>query len=183
MENSRHERAIIVAASYVIGFTSAYIAFGVAATDYQHKITLPPTQPQTETTVAEEERTVLRLEETGLVAVTEDLERLLSAHRSSPLAANVVGATPEPGMAHSLVEAELSRDGAYVYFCEALTADAQTCDPYVYDVAADTLHPVRVNGTDYYPQIDEHRSSWTPSGYLTVNQFRSISPGMPWLLK
>lgn len=184
MENSRHERALVVAASYVIGFASAFIAFGVTQSHTVVPIVThyaPQSQRAIETEPVKE--TTLRMEEAGLVLVSEDLERLLSARKSSPLVASAITAANEPGFAESLVEAELSRDGKFAYFCEVLNEEDATCDAYVYDVALDSLYPVQVRGEVYQPQITSHRSSWTPAGYLTVDQFRSVSTDKPWLLQ
>ena len=182
MENSRHERAMTVVASYVIGFTSAYIAFGATQTPLATPI-ITETPPAV-ATKAEVKHATLRVEEAGLVVVTEDRERLLSARKSSALAANALGAvTNQPGFAERLVEAELSRDGSFVYFCEVLDYSSDTCDAYVYDVALDTVYPVQLGAEVYRPSADLHRSIWTEAGYLVVDQYRSISTEKPWLLQ
>jgi hypothetical protein len=176
-----------VAASYVIGFASAFIAFGV--TDANAPAALPVVaeyiESHEQTAVAAEKvkATTLRVEETGLVLVTEDLERLLSARKSSPLAANALTAANEPGFAERLVEAELSRDGKFAYFCEVLNESDTTCDAYVYDVEMDTIYPVKVNDTVYRPETETHRSSWSSSGNLIVDQFHSVSTSRPWILQ
>lgn len=184
MENTRHDRAIIIAASYVIGFVSAYIGFGLEQTPQAPVV--QPVQVATEVFVEPVNPvTSLAVEPEGLVLVTANGNRLLSARRSENLAANVIDS--EPGFAVKLSEAELSRDGMFVYFCEELTADAVTCSPFVYSVAEDVLHPVSVSGADYRPDAGTHASAWTEDGYLTVEDkangaLVSVTTQMPWKL-
>lgn len=190
MENSRHERAIIVAASYVIGFTSAFIAFGANQTDTTTKnlniISNHDSNYQTAAVVTAPTRSYeasVRIESDGLVVVTDDKERLLSARKSSPHLASVITSAAQPGLAVKVIEAELSRDSEYVYFCEQLTDDAENCSAYIYSIDEDVLHPVVVAGEDYEPNISSHTSAWSPNGYLNIGGYMSASIETPWILQ
>ena len=186
MENTRHERAIVVVASYVIGFTSAFIAYGIAATP---STPLPTAAEHTAPAVAMQPRqgesysASVQIRPEGLVVVTNEGERMLSARRSSPFLANVISSKPEPGISEQIVEAELSRDSKFVYFCEQLTKSAQDCNAYVYSVDQDILHPLQVRGEQYSPQIVTHTSAWSAESNLMVDGFNSVSPETPWLLE
>jgi len=184
MENSRHERALVVVASYVIGFASAYIAFGVSQS--QQIVYMPVVSEQHQVakkSVIASPTASLRVEDDGLVLATQDKERLLTARKSSPLVASLIQAGPTPGFAEKLTEAELSRDSEYVYFCEQLTPEAESCDAYVYSVNDDVLYPVQINGEVYTPNNASHVSAWSPAGYLTIGEYQSASTETPWILQ
>lgn len=189
MENSRHERAVIVAASYVIGFTSAFIAFGLnQANNANYDLVVNPVENQESVTVAptpvRSYQASVRIESDGLVVVTENGERLLSARKNSPaLAASVIASVPQPGFAEKIIEAELSRDSEYVYFCEQLVATDENCSSYVYNIDEDVIYPVIVDGEPYVPTISSHSSAWSPSGYLNIGGYMSASIETPWILQ
>lgn len=181
MNNSRHERAIVVLASYVIGFTTAYIAFGVGQ-PYAKAPSVSYVNNVAQYEIREAPEASIFIDELGLGVITEDRVRLLSARRDA-MAANVISATPQPGVAVALTEAELSRDGKFVYFCEQLTEESDQCDPYVYSLEADVLYPVEVYGERYYPNNATHVSAWSPAGYLTVDDYISATIAEPWKLR
>jgi len=190
MENSRHERAYVVMTSYVIGFTSAFIAFGinhVVQTDFVVIEDLTQTaavqQPAMQPRMGQSYSASIRIEPAGLVVVSEAGKRLLSARKDSPYLASVISSEAQPGLAVKIVEAELSRDSRFVYFCEQLQAEAQSCVAYVYNIASDVLHPLKVRGAVYEPQIVTHTSAWSQDGNLMVDGFISSSPLTPWELQ
>ena len=185
MENSRHDRVIVIVSSYIIGFTSAFIAFGLTNTSNNNlKLTTSDFKVAHEVAnvVESEKKTAsLHIEADGLVVVTPEGERLLSARKTPELAASVIAS--KPGYAVKLTEAELSRDSKYVYFCEQLSSDTETCDPYVYSLSEDVLHPVKVGGEDYKPVNETHHSAWSPAGFLTLDGHISTSIAEPWVLQ
>lgn len=176
MQNSRHERAVVMVIAYVIGFITAFIAFGLA-----HVVT--PNTIETKisrTTVDQELSTILIVDDTGLRVSVDGEERLLTVSRASAYGAGVL--TSQTGFFYQLVDAELSRDGAYVYYCEQIDNTSDVCDAYVYDVATETLHPVELDDAPFQPRSVEHTSTWSASGDLSVNFFTSRDPGTPWRL-
>ncbi len=190
MENSRHERAFVVMASYVIGFTSAFIAFGINHFTPTDVIVMSDTitqiatqQPAMQPRQGQSYSASIRVEPAGLVVVSEAGKRLLSARKDSPYLASVISAEPQPGLAVKIIEAELSRDSRFVYFCEQLTPDSQSCTAYVYSIADDVLHPLQVRDAGYEPQIVTHTSAWSQDGNLMVDGFISSSAETPWELQ
>lgn len=189
MENSRHERAFVVLASYVIGFTSAFIAFGINHVKQTEIIVIDDTPPSVAAVAPMQPRmgqsysASIRVEPAGLVVVSESGKRLLSARKDSLYLANAISSEPQPGLAVRVVEAELSRDSRFVYFCEQLAVDAQSCGAYVYSVADDVLRPLKVRGSGYAPSIVTHTSAWSQDGNLMVDGFISGSPETPWELQ
>ncbi len=190
MENSRHERAMVVMTSYVIGFTSAFIAFGINHVTQTDMIVVDTSSVTGSSEVVsmqprkgESYSASIRIEPAGLVVVSEAGKRLLSARKNSPYVASAISADPQPGFAVKIIEAELSRDSRFVYFCEQLEDEAQSCVAYVYSIADDVLHPLKVRGSEYGPQILTHTSAWSQDGNLMVDGFLSTSPETPWELQ
>jgi len=180
MEGTRHEKAILIVAAYVIGFTSAFIAFGLSNTQvsepqisFINKLEASPSS-QSSASVAS---VVLR--DDGLYLVTGETDRLLSAKRS------ILGEETSkalPGFFENMIDAEASRDGRFVYFCEQLTQEAENCDPYVYAVETDALYHVKKDGNDLYPIVSNHESMWVNDSVLVVNGVSSEDVNKPWLL-
>ncbi len=160
IEGTRHERAAIVTASYIIGFITAFIAFGAtvgtdevvpalpqSATVIESIDTTVPTQEPDE--VASEQAVMsLHYTEAGLVLKTPENERLLSA-------AQVIGAT-------------LSPNEHFVYFCEVADAAGETCQSLIYDIQNNSLVPVTVNATALSLPATAHRVTWSEAGLATV---------------
>lgn len=124
------------------------------------------------------------VEEDGLVVATEEGERLLSVYSGSPLAASVV--STDLGLsvpADHLIEAELSRDSTYVYFCEQQRKEIDICNPFVYSVLDGVTYPVTLNGSKYEPAASRHFSAWSAQGILSVNGYESVSGETPWQLQ
>ena len=107
MEGTRHEKIIIAIAAYVIGFSTAFIAFGVnqvnktAPSDFSNAY-ISPVSAQTPVHHME---TTVSLAEEGLFAISQERKRILSANRNY-LEANVVEALGETGLHYAIIDAE-----------------------------------------------------------------------------
>lgn len=183
MEGTRHEKVALVAIAYLIGFITAFIAFGVNKihTGSETLVIRHDTSNAEIQTEAHNAITSVGLDEEGLFAVTSQRERLLSADRDI-LNASVISSTGEPGFYYSIIDAEASRNGQFAYFCEQLLEEAAECDPYVYELATDMLHPVRMDGELFKPNSNEHTSLWTEDSLLMLNGAVSSDPAQPWNL-
>lgn len=185
MENSRHDRAIIMVSTYIIGFVSAYIAFGVEQLEQYIEVPAPVAQtisaPVTERVEVTAKPSSLVIDHRGLVLVTDEEEILLATRKSYAQTANVIAGTREA--THKLIEAELSRDGMYAYFCEQVDESDEVCSAYVYSVKKDIMYPLQIDREIYTPNIDEHFSAWSAGGYLMVDGYSSVSSNTPWLLQ
>ncbi len=186
MEWSRHDRAIITVAAYVIGFATAYIAFGVDIsphTKIEHYSN--PAQHYVQSDSRTQGHIVSAvIEGDGLRVTFANGERLLSARnlKAESQVASVIASSGTSGIHHAIVDAEISRNNKFVYFCEQLTVNAETCDPYIYEVEKDVLHHVTLNGEVFSPQIENHTSSWSPAGALAVDFNLSKNTEEPWSL-
>jgi hypothetical protein len=183
MEGTRHEKALIIISAYVIGFITAFIAFGInkTASENEELVSFNLENAQAEQTLPEHNAISVNVGADGLYLVTGERERLLSANRNA-LSANVQLSAAEPGFFYQIVDAEASRDGKYVYYCEQLTEEAANCDPYVYVIADDSLHRVKSDGQLLYPISASHESMWAGDSTLMVNGFVALDADKPWEL-
>lgn len=180
MEGSRHERVLLVLTAYIIGFTTAFIAYALPA---KHQVTPQVFSIQTnEQDDVSVPQTAIYLDETGLYVSSPQTTQLLSVNQASPLMANAVFGAPTSGVHYRLIDAELSRDRDFVYFCEQLTETAQTCDPYVFSIQDGILHEVTVNDVVYPSSVANHTSSWSSDGKLQLDGYISASSETPWEL-
>jgi hypothetical protein len=181
MEGTRHEKAFLVITAYVIGFTTAFIAFAIPnmqSYDAVDALTFAPTVKSV--SVSTPTLSVGKGEE-GLYAITPTYQRLLSVDRST-LGANLIDSAPSSGYYYAIIDAEASRNGQFVYYCEQIDESDTTCDPYVYELATDSLHPVTVDGAQVKPVIADHTAAWTDTSELMIDDHISADPAQPWVL-
>lgn len=184
MEGTRHEKIAIIIAAYIIGFTTAFIAFGVNQPKNPIEplqVTARNQQVDTKESLASNVITSVGYSNEGLFAVTAGYERLLSA-KASTLGASAIASGGTSGYYFKIIDAEASRDGRFVYFCEQLTQDSKTCDPYVYAIEDDSLHPVKADDVKYQSPVATHESAWSDANELVLNGMISSEKDSPWLL-
>jgi len=187
MEGTRHEKIVLVLVAYVIGFITAFIAFGLKGDSVPVLVRSENLSSQLnvnseEYTTADAAITDVGFGSDGLFVMTNDSERILSADKNA-LSASVISTTDNiPGFYFSIIDAEASRDGKFAYFCEQRVADAEECYPYVYSIDDDSVHAVKVDGSLYLSPIASHESSWSERGVLTLNQMMSVDAATPWIL-
>lgn len=182
MEGSRHDRVILVISAYIVGFTTAFIAFGMNTASKEKKPIAYSDFEQVQT--VQETRTTqvfLGIDSDGLFVSTPEENQLLTVNRET-YSANTINSVPTPGMHVAVIDAELSRDESFAYFCEQLDEAVTTCDPYVYSLSEHTLHPVTINGEEVHPEISGHSSAWTTDNRLYLNGALSDSTQEPWVL-
>lgn len=127
MEGTRNEKALIVLSSYVIGFTTAYIAYGITYAALQDEPLLA-----TEAMTASVSQVVE--EQAPIAEVTIDLV-------DSELSVNVAGESRLISV--NAIGAVLSPASDMVYFCEQAT-DSENCVDYQYVIASDVIQPMDV---------------------------------------
>jgi hypothetical protein len=182
MEGTRNEKIVIVLSAYVIGFTTAFIAFGIhnpsetqiSDNSFNRSYAQPLSATEDIGTISSIEKN-----DEGLFAVTRGYSRLLSVKRGSQ-GATLIAATPTPGFHAAVIADALSKDAKFIYFCEQQTADAKECIAYVYSLADDSLHRVKVNGEAYAPSVESQTAVWTDDSKLALNNMLSNSPEKPW---
>lgn len=171
----KHEKVMVLALSYVIGFVTAYIAFGLSGANYSGpQISFQNSAPvATEGDEAKKEIGAT-VKADGLYALLGDKERILSAQA-------IAATEPNLGYHHEIIATEVSPDGKYIYYCAQMTAESEKCYNFVYDIAADTIHTVRASQSEEQLQsVIEDLSAVWQNGRLSINGYLSINGFEPW---
>ena len=182
---TRHEKIALVIASYVIGFITAYIAFGVnQLISAQLAVVIPtntyvPTLAKKATEKAPEKITTLIMGDDGLSAVTQERALLLSANKRV-LGSSVIGSTA--GFHTSVIGAEADPNGLFVYFCEQSLDTDEDCVPYVFSLEEEKVHRVKINTEKSTLSLATHQASWTEEGLLLIGAATSENTLAPWNL-
>ena len=194
MEGTRHERAAIVIASYIIGFITAFL-FSANTGDITADpfISVPNTNPaavvQAESVapevVKEEEVKVevgtVTYKAGQLVYNGADGEHLLSFNpEDSELKADIETLTQ--GYHYGELNYKVSADGNFVFFCEVTSESDDTCTAYVYDANADRIYPVTMEGEAMtFAENLASKAIWTAVG-LKVGSSYSVNASAPWAM-
>jgi len=195
MEGSRHEKAAVTIASYLIGFVTAFILYanviapsqgsylvpavvtnnvaGVVAAVTPVAVDVPviPAKPETKVTYLDGNLEVTVGDTINLLSFNPDLSN-----------ANVEVVDLVQGYHYGEMTYAISEDQKFVFFCERQDKSEPTCSGFVYDVNADRIYSVIKNGT---PVSITARSAsdtiWTLFG-LKIGSHYSANPKAPWVL-
>ena len=174
----KHRQALIVALSYVIGFTTAFIAFGID--NFSHDIdkkyhkASSPASSQNFKTDSQAERVSISVREDGLYAVISDRERILSAQTASVLDA-------KPGWHHEVIKTEASPNGQFIYYCVQVSVENGECENFVFVVSEDIAYRVsRADGEAMSSDINSLVAGWTNDNLLIINSYISADKSRPW---
>jgi hypothetical protein len=180
----KHERAGLILLSYLIGFTTAFIAYGMQQTDSSSMPTIATTD------VTSQVATLAVTSNDMLSDVPSELyesEEGLMMQRSGETRLIAAGASFAPELgddAYETIEAQaLSRDGRYAFFCMTTPSVSDSCFPYVYDWEASGLRPVTVGGELGNFAVGDVNAAWSSDGYLQVGRYLSVSSDTPWALQ
>ena len=175
----KHEQALIVVLAYLIGFSTAFIAFGLDnVKSYKPKPDSKPYTTQLPVKSAAEERGEARIgiaiREEGLYALLSDRDRIISAQSASLIAT-------ESGYHHQVIKTEVSPNNQYIYYCVQLVATSSDCANFVFDVDEDVVYKVsRADGEQIMTPATLLVAAWTSDNLLTINNFVSASKAEPW---
>jgi hypothetical protein len=174
----RYEQIVLVALGYAIGFTTAFLWFQISAstpaTVREH------TRQQDYGLVAnitEAQRAIegMSIENAGLFATIEGKKRVISA--------TALPETIGPGFHYAIVDAIVSPDHHFLYYCAQFRPQDDICTPFVYEAATDTVHPVKVSGDNVTVPVATVSGSWTPAGKLTISGHTSVQHDQPWIME
>ncbi len=188
MEGTRHERAAIVIASYIIGFVTAFM-FVAHTTDLMSDpfTSVPSSNPasvaapvpvEVAEAVTEGE---LTYKDGQLVYTASDGEHLLSFN---PETADLTVDTDEltQGYHYGTLNYTASKNNQFVFFCEQQTVSGEMCLPYVYDTNADRIFPITNEGETLPISIDlASNALWTAVG-LKIGSHYSVNTSAPWAM-
>lgn len=193
MIGSRHEKAAIVAASYVIGFVTAFILYNEFTVN-QTVVNLPVTEDSSaaainavsvKNEVAKEPEaqsdTTFTYQDGMFNVSVKGTENTLSFNpETSSLQTDT--ANLEQGYHYGKLPYTISKDSSFAFFCENHDADSESCAAYVYDVKADRIYPVTLEGKAVSLTVSEAADViWTSLG-LKVGSRYSANISAPWVL-
>jgi len=194
MEGTKHEKAVLVILSYIVGLTSGFIAFGLtqgtptletndvvlqyevpvvnaSETTQNDALATPPT-----TTAA----TQVTYQDGRLTVDKNDSVQVLSVERNR-LNLEAASYFTIQGTHSSELVYSVSPDTNYVYFCEQETKNDQ-CNSFVYDVQNETIHYVRSGDVKtVLTSAEARRVAWVNES-LVIGQNASPEAATPWLL-
>jgi len=166
MEGSRNERVAILLASYVIGFITAYIAFGVIQLETEIKFVEIPAQQHAaavvESTVQSADVQVM-MSDTGLILTIDGEETLLSLTSHDATADTFVD-----GIHADVPQFSLSPDLTQVYYCESPSIEAESCRPYVYSITDEIVYPVLVAGKRVAFDSTKNNIQWAEDSTMLI---------------
>jgi len=186
-----HERAVIMALTFIIGFTTGLIAYGLPAKDMPLAYVAPISQTasvleavttdvgiptitqRTAQPVVASNSSTVEVDDTGLYVVNQGGERLLVSVAE--------GVDPDlDSVAHIEIHQPLvSPTGDYLFFCAERAQMEGTCDALVYVVANNSLRPVTVPTLQVPATM---RVAWASDGRLQINQQVSFDASEPWVV-
>ncbi len=157
MEGTRNERVLIMTVTYVIGFVTAFILFGVnqifdnSSNNYAAVYTVNYPQDLKEELAPSKATAVtsdVSFAYTGgkLVVNTAAGELLLSYNplvSGLPIFEDQFG----QGMHYNDIRAIASDSKSHIYFCEQQSPEADFCASYLYDVKKSLIRPLLLDGT------------------------------------
>lgn len=195
LDNTRHEKAVLIIASYVIGFTTAVIAMGFAF--------------DTDTQEDSFNFNYVRFNETARHAEGNNTSKSLYegdlidsvAYRNGNLIALVAGKEivlstqslsqgltfeqiPKNGtVIHDILSVfSLSPDNSMIHFCTALQGEDQ-CMHYIYDVATNSVHPVVYDGAKFKTTTATAMNTSWEDGTLSIQDFSSKNSEESWIME
>jgi DNA-binding transcriptional ArsR family regulator len=201
MEGTKHEKVVLVILSYIIGFTSCFIVFGITqtitATVYQPTFFPPRVTAPAETTPSEvatsdvSEVNVLTDEtratttmhtstyyESGkLYAVVEGKSTLLSLKVATSTAVDELFRTQ--GMHQDIPMYLDSPDGKYVYFCEQQST-ADECTHFIFDIKSNLIQFLNYQGKKLVTANQTAKLTNWKDGRLVIDTYQSESTETPW---
>jgi hypothetical protein len=194
LEGTKHEKAVLVILSYVVGFTAGFIVFGVTQTVTQpiiQTVVVPPAESSVEAVPAEEvvtaapevfadQTTPVLYQDGRLMANVSGASVLLSAQLAT-VDAETAKVFANQGVHEAIPNYQPSEDGNYIYYCEQHSS-ADVCINFIYSVTDQVIQYVTLDGVKIESTSAEAKTAIWNGEILELGSARSISPETPWKL-
>lgn len=173
----RHEQAILVTLAYIIGFTTAFIAFALNSnyektTDVvavKNNINLADSTQK----VSTQSIKTLNNEE-GLFMVKDGRTRILSG---------LVDKDVVDGYHLSVISASVSPDESYIHYCVNVGSEASSCSHFVYSIEADTIYKLKMDGNQVSTNGDQNLAVQWVNGNNLQFDTRIAGEDTNWILR
>ena len=168
----KHEKALIVVLAYIIGFTTAFIGFGLPG---QQNLTTDDSLVVLEDFTSKPIASAY-VDEMGLFAKTQQGSVIISAQDQT--------LTEEKnGYHYDIHLATVSPNGEFIHYCQQSLEVPTDCVHYVYVASEHEVWPVTIAGEHLVSTDTEVRNSWNSDSTLTIAGTTSVSPSTPWELQ
>lgn len=137
----KNEKVALVFFAYIIGFTTAFIAFAINDNEYSKKDMAafkkhPEVVAHTDRVQQNNSGVEVMEREEGLFVLIDGQERVLSATASN-------GVSGE-GFHTEIFSSSVSPSGQYVHFCASLVGEEGLCTNFIYSTEEDMVYRVKV---------------------------------------
>lgn len=177
----RHEQLSILVLAYVIGFTTAYIAFGLnpnrdiaSGKDvvYSSSTSLRDVVESTPNTIA-----AVTFSDVGMFAEVGDEEVVISGKLTDSV-------EPGPGFHVDIPFYEVSPQGNFVYYCEQHSEVPTQCSEYIYSLETHSVHPIKIEGMNVVStDTSEQNFVWNDDETASYKEYSSVSAVTPWVME
>jgi hypothetical protein len=198
MEGTRHERVAIVLASYVIGFTTAFILYanitnnnlipdfsnvGASDTSTASVINAIPevAEPENKLPIEVVEPFSVSYAEGRLEVINGEATNLLSFNPEVS-GIDVDTASLTQSFHFGEIVYKVSPDNSFVFFCEQQDITASTCLGYVYDTVTGIIYPVVKNGAPVLVSDASLATVEFGKKGLVIGMNYSANISAPWVL-
>lgn len=169
MRTFKHEQALLVALAYVIGFTTAFIAFKLSDDTRLYDLSA-----NTHNLARKDSQHFdVSIKHGDLLATKDGIDRVVSAKSDS--------LEVEDGFHSEILSASISPDGRFMHYCVVVDPESDSCANFVYSTMEDIIYRVKNQGE----QVMSERSSvssegWGEDGKLMIAGRYSLSADKPW---
>ena len=175
MNESKHKDVTMVVLSYLIGFTTAGILFGL--TDNREPLVdynFASAYINKGVTNSDERVRVINNSEGLFLIKGNNKESLLSAAISNSRESNYSH--------YSVITASASANEKFIHYCSQNSSRDDFCNHFIYSVIDNKYFPVISNGNQVTSSIENINTYWEEEGFLYLDGLRSVSTDTPWLV-
>lgn len=184
MTGNRHEQAILVVMAYIVGFVTAYIAFGANQVEQATEIVYVPTSlatPADQTIASTLADAVTAANNAAAIAGAYYEQGQLSVNKNNETVLLSIDTEVMPELVNDPQFADQglhqsspifieSSTGRYVYFCEEYSIPG-SCRSFVYDTEQDMIIPVTINGEKSEIVLEEAATATWNDERLQINSY------------
>ena len=172
-EMQNHQQALIVVLSYVIGFITAFIMFGLVNDGKDIKEVSLNRLPED---MISDEEVVLEYLEDGLFLTTNGEQHVISAQTDAEVA--------EPGFHVNIITSTMSPDNKYVLYCAQMDTAAGACHYFVYSVDDHKTYMVKHRDERALLANNDQAQalSWTGNSELKMLDFTASAESL-WVMR
>ncbi len=156
----KNEQIILVVLAYVIGFTTAFIAFSLD-NKKEHINFVEAVDVKRVANVAQASSVSILNNEEGLFVSKDGEERILSG--------KVLGVSTEDGFHTGIASTNISPDGLYVHYCAEMDEGDNSCVNFIYSVAEDKVFKLSFDQDLSVSSDTNQNVFWLSSNTLSIS--------------